>query len=144
MIEFNCRRRPRNPAHPLRMQSDLVDLCLAACAGQLGSEGSRPMTPTAIGVVLAAGGYPGDYTSNHPISGLPVDEAAGEKVPCRHPPGRTHQPDPGWSRAVPPPRPHGAGKPSSGLCPSLVASSGTASSIALDIGWRAIEREQAE
>ncbi|WP_421353238.1 phosphoribosylglycinamide synthetase C domain-containing protein, partial [Aeromonas taiwanensis] len=33
-----------------------------------------------IGVVLAAGGYPGDYTSNHPISGLPVDEVAGEKV----------------------------------------------------------------
>ncbi|XMR55086.1 phosphoribosylglycinamide synthetase C domain-containing protein [Escherichia coli] len=31
-------------------------------------------------MVLAAGGYPGDYASNHPISGLPVDEVAGEKV----------------------------------------------------------------
>ncbi|XMR51007.1 phosphoribosylglycinamide synthetase C domain-containing protein [Escherichia coli] len=36
--------------------------------------------PAAIGVVLAAGGYPGDYASNDPISGLPVDEVAGGEV----------------------------------------------------------------
>ena len=81
VIEFNCRfGDPETQPIMLRMQSDLVDLCLAACAGQLDQKEAVYDPRAAIGVVLAAGGYPGDYTSNHPISGLPVDEVAGEKV----------------------------------------------------------------
>ena len=81
VIEFNCRfGDPETQPIMLRMQSDLVDLCLAACAGKLDQKEAVYDPRAAIGVVLAAGGYPGDYGSNHPISGLPVDEVAGEKV----------------------------------------------------------------
>ena len=81
VIEFNCRfGDPETQPIMLRMQSDLVELCLAACAGKLDQKEAIYDPRAAIGVVLAAGGYPGDYSTNHPISGLPVDEVAGEKV----------------------------------------------------------------
>ncbi|MGL6348644.1 MAG: phosphoribosylamine--glycine ligase [Aeromonas sp.] len=81
VIEFNCRfGDPETQPIMLRMQSDLVALCLAACEGTLDRCAVAYDPRTAIGVVLAAGGYPGDYSSHHPISGLPVDEVAGEKV----------------------------------------------------------------
>ena len=64
----------------LRMRSDLVELCLAACAGKLDQVEAIYDPRVAIGVVLAAGGYPGDYQQGKPISGLPVEEASGEKV----------------------------------------------------------------
>ncbi|MEL3923904.1 phosphoribosylamine--glycine ligase [Aeromonas enteropelogenes] len=81
VIEFNCRfGDPETQPIMLRMQSDLVELCLAACEGKLDQKEALYDPRAAIGVVLAAGGYPGNYSSNHPISGLPVDEVAGEKV----------------------------------------------------------------
>ncbi|MGL5993023.1 MAG: phosphoribosylamine--glycine ligase, partial [Aeromonas sobria] len=81
VIEFNCRfGDPETQPIMLRMQSDLVELCLAACEGKLDQKEAIYDPRAAIGVVLAAGGYPGDYSTNHPISGLPVDEVAGEKV----------------------------------------------------------------
>ncbi|WP_421154080.1 phosphoribosylamine--glycine ligase [Aeromonas dhakensis] len=81
VIEFNCRfGDPETQPIMLRMRSDLVELCLAACAGKLEQVEAIYDTRVAIGVVLAAGGYPGDYQQGKPISGLPVEEASGEKV----------------------------------------------------------------
>ncbi|WP_368163820.1 phosphoribosylamine--glycine ligase [Aeromonas sp. R6-2] len=81
VIEFNCRfGDPETQPIMLRMRSDLVELCLAACAGKLDQVEAVYDPRTAIGVVLAAGGYPGDYVQGLPISGLPVEEASGEKV----------------------------------------------------------------
>ncbi|MFM4680325.1 phosphoribosylamine--glycine ligase [Aeromonas media] len=81
VIEFNCRfGDPETQPIMLRMRSDLVELCLAACAGKLDQVEAIYDPRVAIGVVLAAGGYPGDYQQGKPISGLPVEEASGEKV----------------------------------------------------------------
>ncbi|MCS3461231.1 phosphoribosylamine--glycine ligase [Aeromonas sp. BIGb0445] len=81
VIEFNCRfGDPETQPIMLRMQSDLVELCLAACHGELEGKEARYDTRAAIGVVLAAGGYPGDYARDLPISGLPSEECAGEKL----------------------------------------------------------------
>lgn len=81
VIEFNCRfGDPETQPIMLRMRSDLVELCLAACAGKLDQVEAIYDPRVAIGVVLAAGGYPGDYVPGKPISGLPVEEASGEKV----------------------------------------------------------------
>lgn len=81
VIEFNCRfGDPETQPIMLRMRSDLVELCLAACEGKLDQKEAHYDPRVAIGVVLAAGGYPGDYVQGKPISGLPVEEASGEKV----------------------------------------------------------------
>ncbi|WP_421247876.1 phosphoribosylamine--glycine ligase [Aeromonas jandaei] len=81
VIEFNCRfGDPETQPIMLRMRSDLVELCLAACAGKLDQVEANYDPRVAIGVVLAAGGYPGDYLQGKAISGLPVEEASGEKV----------------------------------------------------------------
>ncbi len=81
VIEFHCRfGDPETQPIMLRMRSDLVELCLAACAGKLDQVEAIYDPRVAIGVVLAAGGYPGDYQQGKPISGLPVEEASGEKV----------------------------------------------------------------
>ncbi len=81
VIEFNCRfGDPETQPIMLRMRSDLVELCLAACAGKLDQVEAIYDPRVAIGVVLAGGAYPGVYHQGKPISGLPVEEATGEKV----------------------------------------------------------------
>ncbi len=45
----------------LRLRSDLVELCTAGAEGRLNEKSSDWDERPALGVVLAAGGYPGDY-----------------------------------------------------------------------------------
>jgi phosphoribosylamine--glycine ligase len=81
VIEFNCRfGDPETQPIMMRMQSDLVALCLAATEGRLDQETSQWDARPALGVVIAAGGYPGNYDTGHVIAGLPAQEVAGEKV----------------------------------------------------------------
>ena len=81
VIEFNCRfGDPETQPIMLRMQSDLVELCLAACAGKLDEKTSEWDPRASLGVVVAAGGYPGNYNSGDEIFGLPQQEAADGKV----------------------------------------------------------------
>ena len=81
VIEFNCRfGDPETQPIMLRLQSDLVAHCLAALEGRLDQEEAAWDTRAALGVVLAAGGYPGNYTKGLPIGGLPETEAADRKV----------------------------------------------------------------
>ncbi|TQO61164.1 phosphoribosylamine--glycine ligase [Vibrio cholerae] len=81
VIEYNCRfGDPETQPIMMRLQSDLVELCQAAIAGKLDQVESKWDPRASIGVVLAAGGYPGDYTKGEVISGLPTQESAGQKV----------------------------------------------------------------
>ncbi|MGP2522658.1 phosphoribosylamine--glycine ligase [Pantoea ananatis] len=81
VIEFNCRfGDPETQPIMLRLQSDLVDLCLAACEGKLDQKDSQWDPRPSLGVVLAAGGYPGSYNNGDQIHGLPLEEVADCKV----------------------------------------------------------------
>ena len=73
VIEFNCRfGDPETQPIMMRMQSDLIELCLAATKGKLDTIKSKWDRRPALGVVLAAGGYPGDYNTKDVILGLPT------------------------------------------------------------------------
>ena len=71
VLEFNCRfGDPETQPIMMRLQSDLVAHCLAAVEGKLENETTQWDPRAAIGVVLAAGGYPFDYAKGDPINGL--------------------------------------------------------------------------
>jgi len=72
VIEFNCRfGDPETQPIMMRLESDLVELCLAALDGDLAETKANWDSRTAVGVVMAAGGYPGEYEKGKLISGLP-------------------------------------------------------------------------
>lgn len=76
VIEFNCRfGDPETQPIMMRLQSDLVALCLAGAQGQLAGKTSQWDPRSALGIVMAAGGYPGDYRQGDIIDGLNVQEA---------------------------------------------------------------------
>jgi phosphoribosylamine---glycine ligase len=76
VLEFNCRfGDPETQPILMRLQSDFVDLCEAALEGGLERVEVRWDSRAALGVVMAAGGYPDAYRQGDPISGL--DVAAG-------------------------------------------------------------------
>ena len=81
VIEFNCRfGDPETQPIMLRMRSDLVALCQAAIDGKLDQCSSDWDPRAAVGVVLAAGGYPGSYSKGDAISGLSNTETEGGKA----------------------------------------------------------------
>lgn len=81
VIEFNCRfGDPETQPIMLRLRSDLVELCLAGAEGRLNEKSSDWDERPALGVVLAAGGYPGDYRNGEVIQGLLQQESADGKV----------------------------------------------------------------
>lgn len=83
VIEFNCRfGDPEAQPVLMRLESDLVALCQAALAGRLDGVTLAWDPRAALGVVLAAGGYPLDYSKGDVISGL--DEAVGDAVKVFH------------------------------------------------------------
>lgn len=81
VLEYNCRfGDPETQPIMLRLRSDLVDLCNAALDGTLDKITADYDERAAVGIVMAAGGYPGDYSKGDVISGLPQADTAGEKV----------------------------------------------------------------
>ena len=75
VLEFNCRfGDPETQPILARLTSDLVDLCEAALAGRLHEVEAVWDTRAAVGVVLAAEGYPDDVRTGDAIAGL--DDAA--------------------------------------------------------------------
>ena len=81
VIEYNCRfGDPETQPIMLRMQSDLVAHCLAALDGKLDSETASWDSRRAVGVVLAAGGYPGTYQKGDVIEGLPDQDETDRKL----------------------------------------------------------------
>jgi phosphoribosylamine--glycine ligase len=78
VLEFNCRfGDPETQPIMMRLQSDLVQHCLAACSGQLAQEQALWDDACAVGVVMAAGGYPDSVRTGDEILGL----AAAAKLP---------------------------------------------------------------
>lgn len=85
VIEYNCRfGDPETQPIMLRMQSDLVELCLAALQGTLPQKTINFDPRAAIGVVMAAGGYPDSYAKGEVISGLSAtDSTSGDTVTAK-------------------------------------------------------------
>jgi phosphoribosylamine--glycine ligase len=81
VLEFNCRfGDPETQPIMMRLRSDLVDLLEAALAVRLDDIQADWDPRAALGVVLAAGGYPGDYAKGDVIEGLPAEDAPDAKV----------------------------------------------------------------
>lgn len=81
VLEYNCRfGDPETQPIVLRLRSDLVTLIEAALAGRLNDISADWDPRVALGVVMAAGGYPGSYRRGDAISGLPVTPAGDCKV----------------------------------------------------------------
>ncbi|BBN82697.1 phosphoribosylamine--glycine ligase [Pseudoalteromonas sp. A25] len=81
VIEYNCRfGDPETQPIMLRLQSDLVELIEAANKEELDKFDIKFDPRAAVGVVLAAKGYPGSYPKGDAIQGLQVSYPEGEKV----------------------------------------------------------------
>lgn len=80
VIEFNCRfGDPETQPIMMRLKSDLVELCLKACDGELDQIQSEWREQAALGIVLAAEGYPNNYRKGDKISDIP-SETATQKI----------------------------------------------------------------
>jgi phosphoribosylamine--glycine ligase len=81
VLEFNCRMGdPETQPIMLRMKSSLVDLCLAAVDGRIVEYDATWDERVALGVVLAAAGYPDDPRRGDVIHGLEADPGPDVKV----------------------------------------------------------------
>ncbi len=81
VLEYNCRcGDPETQPILLRLRSDLVDLCEAALEGRLDSVSAEWDPRPALGVVLAAEGYPGTVRKGQPITGWDTVPSAEGKV----------------------------------------------------------------
>lgn len=81
VIEYNCRfGDPETQPIMMRLQSDLVELCQAALDKKLAEKTTEWDPRPAVGVVLAAGGYPGSYPKGDVISGLDIADTDTAKV----------------------------------------------------------------
>ncbi len=81
VIEFNCRfGDPETQPIMVRLQSSLVELVERGLAQQLGDTTASWDPRAALGVVMAAGGYPGDIRKGDAIHGLEQAAALDGKV----------------------------------------------------------------
>jgi len=79
VLEFNCRfGDPETQPILMRLQSSLVDLCLAASRGELDKAEAQWDSRPALGVVMAAGGYPEAYRKGNEITG--IEQVSNAKV----------------------------------------------------------------
>ena len=79
VLEFNCRLGdPETQPIMMRLKSDLADLIEAALKGGLDQAEAAWDRRVAVGVVMAAGGYPDSPRSGDAITGLP------SSTPDRH------------------------------------------------------------
>ena len=69
VLEYNCRfGDPETQPILFRLKSDLIDLIEAACHGSLADQIALWDSRAALGVVMAASGYPGDYPKGATIT----------------------------------------------------------------------------
>jgi phosphoribosylamine--glycine ligase len=83
VVEFNVRfGDPECQPVCMRMKSDLAEAMLATIENRLGDHKFEWTPEPAVCVVMASGGYPGNYDKGHSISGL--DEAAANGAVVFH------------------------------------------------------------
>jgi phosphoribosylamine---glycine ligase len=71
VLEFNARfGDPETQVILPRLKSDLVDILLSAACGTLDKQKVEWDEGACVGVVMASMGYPGEYRTGFPISGL--------------------------------------------------------------------------
>ena len=81
VLEYNVRfGDPETQPILMRLQSDLAELCLAAVDGNLDRVDAHWDPRPALGVVMAAGGYPGSYSKGQKITGLDQANRGGIHV----------------------------------------------------------------
>ncbi len=81
VLEFNVRfGDPETQPIMLRLRSDLVDLLDAAIDARLGDVEVTWDSRVAIGIVMAAAGYPADVRTGDVIEGLPTADGVTGKV----------------------------------------------------------------
>jgi phosphoribosylamine--glycine ligase len=81
VLEYNCRfGDPETQPVMLRLKSDFVELIEAALDGKLDRVQAQWDSRAALGVVMAAGGYPGAYHKGDVITGLPGKAEPDRKV----------------------------------------------------------------
>ena len=81
VIEFNCRLGdPETQPIMMRLRSDLAAICHATLTGTLAAQTADWDPRAALGVVLAAGGYPGAYDTGMQIGGLDEADSDDQKV----------------------------------------------------------------
>ena len=79
VLEYNCRfGDPETQPILMRLKSSLVELCLAGARGELNKVDVEWDSRTALGVVMAAGGYPEAYHKGNEITG--IDDISNAKV----------------------------------------------------------------
>ena len=82
VLEFNCRfGDPETQVLLPRLEGDLLDLLEATIDGRLAETVAKWSPQSAVCVVLASGGYPGDYEKGKVIDGL---DAVGETATIFH------------------------------------------------------------
>jgi phosphoribosylamine--glycine ligase len=91
VLEYNCRfGDPETQPIMMRLKSDLVALCLAAIDGKLDCVTADWDERAAVGVVMAAAGYPEHYRKGDSIASLPAAAAnarvfhAGTRLEGQH------------------------------------------------------------
>jgi phosphoribosylamine---glycine ligase len=81
LIEYNARfGDPETQVMMLRMETDMLPLLIACADGTLDKQSVRWKRDVALTVVLAANGYPGNFTKGSPIKGLDADLGEGVEV----------------------------------------------------------------
>ncbi len=79
VLEYNCRfGDPETQPILMRLKSDLVELCLAACEGELAGKTADWDSRASLGVVLAADGYPDTYAKGEVIASIPAESDDGK------------------------------------------------------------------
>ena len=81
VVEYNCRfGDPETQPILMRLLSDLVELCDAALDKRLDTVTAEWDPRAAVGVVMAAGGYPDTYRKGDVITGLETVDSADTRV----------------------------------------------------------------
>jgi phosphoribosylamine--glycine ligase len=81
VLEFNCRLGdPETQPILMRLQSDLIALCVSAIEGRIDDYSLEWDSRYALGVVMVADGYPGDYPRGDEIHGLDEINSSDIKV----------------------------------------------------------------
>ncbi|MGA9033625.1 MAG: phosphoribosylamine--glycine ligase [Sulfuricaulis sp.] len=76
VLEYNCRfGDPETQPVMMRLQSDFLELIEAALDGKLDRAQAKWDGRAALGVVMAAGGYPGSFSKGDAVTGLPETTA---------------------------------------------------------------------